>query len=677
MGTIRRRLRTKATDTKARTGSGGPGDWYAWFFHNRKGKRGNAMEKKTFAAYLAAAVLLAALPGTAKAQTAFWTGNGGSGTAVTVTEPKGPGLSADEANLLPLVQSTVSGVFQRFSAMTVFDRQNLESILAEQELSLSGNFSDNDFIRIGQLTNARFVVFGSVANVLGSYTLELAVTDVETGERQASYPPRQVSLQSLTNLSAIRTATADLLGQLGVRLTAEALAELGRDEDQARIQAENALAKGIAAQRRGQAAQAMTYFFQAASFDPKMGEAISRTSVVSANAASGKMVANIQNRVQEYEDWRAVLTAAGAFYIQNMPFRFQYDSGIRNGDINFAAGTTEFTVAVSLVPDRNAWNTIEDLRSGFRRASRGEWNHVPADEREIVVPEKVNITVVMQLVNDRGEVISGVTYTFAGPGDKNRTNRELLFRDVSTGSLGSGELTVRVASINGMPAQEAGERGYMQISRANLWGTLNQERASAAFRAEWNRLRMNGKRGFEFGFLVNSGGKKRLYYDGEQHDQPITLWAGTLGYYWAPIPFIVLGLEARLGGTVSSYSDGSTYIDSDGQEQYNGTTGGGFYGTGAPAVGLVIPGERARFYVLGKMEMGTFGGDLEGTIMPYATPTVDVCLDLNIANFATGLLGGMVLKFTASQFYEPFFDSTHIRMGGSLGFAFRGFSEKR
>ena len=138
------------------------------------------------------------------AQTAsrFWTGDGGKGINVTVSEITGIELSVQEQSLLYLVQGTIIGSFQKYSAMTVFDRQNLENILKEQRLSMSGDFSDNDYIRIGQLTNARLVVFGSITKTLTGYTLELAVTDVENGERKASYLPVQVSLLALENQSA-------------------------------------------------------------------------------------------------------------------------------------------------------------------------------------------------------------------------------------------------------------------------------------------------------------------------------------------------------------------------------------------------------------------------------------------------------------------------------------------
>ena len=87
-------------------------------------------------------ILFLTLPSLCWAQTrsSYWTGDGGSGIRVTVSEPTGTGLSAQEEALLPLIQSTIIGSFQKFSGMTVFDRQNLENIIREQRLSVSGNF---------------------------------------------------------------------------------------------------------------------------------------------------------------------------------------------------------------------------------------------------------------------------------------------------------------------------------------------------------------------------------------------------------------------------------------------------------------------------------------------------------------------------------------------------------
>jgi len=58
--------------------------------------------------------------------------------------------------------------------------------------------------------------------------LKFAVTNVTNGQQKASFLPRPVSPLALENLSAVKEASADLLGQLGVTLTTTDLEKLKR-----------------------------------------------------------------------------------------------------------------------------------------------------------------------------------------------------------------------------------------------------------------------------------------------------------------------------------------------------------------------------------------------------------------------------------------------------------------
>jgi hypothetical protein len=69
----------------------------------------------------------------------------------------------------------------------VIDRQNQDKILANQNLSASGNYSDEDFISIGNLTNAQLILAGSSPN---GYVLDLGIADASKGERTYSMAPR-------------------------------------------------------------------------------------------------------------------------------------------------------------------------------------------------------------------------------------------------------------------------------------------------------------------------------------------------------------------------------------------------------------------------------------------------------------------------------------------------------
>ena len=459
----------------------------------------------------------------AQSQPVYWTGDGGRGTRVTVSEPTGIGLSAGEQALLPLIQSTIIGVFQRFSAMTVMDQLNLENILRQQRLSISGNFSDTDYIRIGNLTNARLVVFGSITKTTTSFTVELAVTNVETGERIASYLPRQVSLLSLENLSIIREASTDLLRQLGVNLTANAIQELMRVEDTARVQAENALARGIAAQRQGTIVEALSYYFQAATFDPSLSGAINRVSVISSTISSGNIGQDIQNRLKVHDEWRTIVTAARSYYTNHLPYEFVYGTNINRGRIDFERRTAELSIEISLIPT-DAWKTINDLRQGLRIARDNDLWNFSLDQIE---PRQ--IIIIMQILNENNTVLSRETYTFRNPNERERTKTTLNFRNVRADDI-TDQLRVEVVSINGTPVQRVGESGFIQITtlseyeirmmpiRAAEEAARREQEAAQRRQERYKHTSLIPPILFELGYIF-------------QPDYPLGFRIGTFGFY--------------------------------------------------------------------------------------------------------------------------------------------------
>ncbi|MDR1318033.1 MAG: hypothetical protein LBJ90_00280, partial [Treponema sp.] len=147
-------------------------------------------------------------------------GDGGRDIRIAVLLPQGGDLGPGEEWLLTLIQSSVTADFNKYSFMTIVDRRNLETILAEQNHSLSGSYSDEDYITIGNLVNARYIAAGSLKKISnGIFFLEVSITDAETGVRKASFGPKNCSLGDLQGLSVLKEAVADLLPQMGVVLT--------------------------------------------------------------------------------------------------------------------------------------------------------------------------------------------------------------------------------------------------------------------------------------------------------------------------------------------------------------------------------------------------------------------------------------------------------------------------
>jgi len=154
------------------------------------------MNKNIFSARTAIAALLV-FCGSTFSQ--YWTGDGGKGIRLAVLEPEGKGISKEDQWMLSLVQSSIAGDLNKYSDMTIIDRQNLEKVFEEWKESMSGNYSEENRIKIGNLTNASHILNGTISKTANAFMLELSVTDLKSGERKASYSPTPVSAFALEN----------------------------------------------------------------------------------------------------------------------------------------------------------------------------------------------------------------------------------------------------------------------------------------------------------------------------------------------------------------------------------------------------------------------------------------------------------------------------------------------
>jgi hypothetical protein len=209
----------------------------------------------------------------------YFDGDGGKGIRIAILQPDGKNLPPSEQWILSLVQGTLTSDFQKYTAMTVLDRQNLDRLISEQLQSGSGNFSDEDYIAIGKLTNAQYVLVGSIEKTPQGYMLALSISDPEKGILLASCPPRMCAAAELQGLSAVKDASEDLITGMGITLTANGKAAI-HDVAPIAVKAETSLSKGIAAQKRGTVVETMAYYYEAQSFDPALLEAAERLSTI-------------------------------------------------------------------------------------------------------------------------------------------------------------------------------------------------------------------------------------------------------------------------------------------------------------------------------------------------------------------------------------------------------------
>ena len=109
--------------------------------------------------------------------------------------PKVINETSESSSFPQYFQDSITGKFSSFSEMTVLDRKNESIIKAEQELSETGYYADENVIQIGQMTNAQLVVIGNIQQIAGFYEVNFRVNDVTTNEIKASVNNRYSSIE--------------------------------------------------------------------------------------------------------------------------------------------------------------------------------------------------------------------------------------------------------------------------------------------------------------------------------------------------------------------------------------------------------------------------------------------------------------------------------------------------
>jgi len=365
-----------------------------------------------------------------------------------------------------LVQGSLTGDFNKYSAITIIDRQNLETVLSEQTQSLSGIYSDEEYISIGKLVNARYILSGSVSRTINNYFLELAVIDIESGIRIASYSPKPVSLPMLENLTAIKSASAELLGQLGANLTEIGLKSLNSVENTERIRAETALSKGIEAQRSGTIMEALTLYYEAANFDSSLIEAVSRSSQITTNIRSGNIGENVRNEIQQRNAWLKVLQEAASYFSQQPPFEILYNTELSTGKIDFNKGVVDISFEAGLVASAAGYKVIKDLKQGLEKTGKStDWgfkNWPVSGEAAIFNKDITNFKIKASLLDEKEQIIGVAENEFIVKNDLSFVCdlKNMTFKSVDANKI-SDNLKIAFTSINNINPNN--KPGYINI----------------------------------------------------------------------------------------------------------------------------------------------------------------------------------------------------------------------
>ncbi|MBI4802151.1 MAG: hypothetical protein HY796_06470 [Elusimicrobia bacterium] len=116
------------------------------------------------------------------------------GTNVAVADFIGKNVSQADASIVADFLRTElvnTGLFN------VMDRNNMDTVLAEQKFQASGCTEQQCAVEMGKLLNVKQMLVGSLSKLLDSYYITVNMVDVETGKITASYGSDAVSSREL------------------------------------------------------------------------------------------------------------------------------------------------------------------------------------------------------------------------------------------------------------------------------------------------------------------------------------------------------------------------------------------------------------------------------------------------------------------------------------------------
>ncbi|MDR1129034.1 MAG: DUF1566 domain-containing protein [Treponema sp.] len=420
-------------------------------------------------------------------QSPLFEGEGGRDIRLAVGLPEGKNLAAAETWLAEFTQGNLIGDFQKYSAMTVIDRQNLDKIIAEQQLAETGFYSEENYAQIGNLTNAQYILSGTILKMPDKkFSVQLGVADTETGVRKASFT-KTCTEEDLKQAVVLRDASFDLLTQMGVSLTEEGKKALYGIQARA-VEAETALAQGIAAQKKGTIVEALSYYYNAASFDPSLTEASGRLNMLSAGIAGGNIGQNVRNDIEQRREWLKVLTECAAFFKTHLPWEIVYDPALTEGKVDYQKETAELSFEAVLRPT-DGFNVLDTLLEGLEKTGKrktwglkewplsGEGKVFDIKKNRYGDPQPLEFLLEAALLNDRGRTISTAKVSFTSglkmeDKDEDKESKPVVYGNgqrqsitftVKAGDI-SDKMTVKITRIDGRDAAAAGRSGYMRIA---------------------------------------------------------------------------------------------------------------------------------------------------------------------------------------------------------------------
>ena len=422
-----------------------------------------------------------------------FSGDGGRGIRLVVLYPEGVGLNEEESHLPSLIQQILINNIKNNSAITVLDRQILETFLPDSDSSI---YRDNvDFIMLKDLTNVNHVLISNMSRTVGGFMVTASVSSLVTGLTRVSHT-QHYDLEELESLSGINELSLEILNGLGVMLTAIARNELLQPANILQRRAENTLAKGHSFLRQGSEFGALNYFLKAQTYDPTLYEATNRISVIKANLRGHETLDAAEFRRQ----WVQRLSDVERYFHEyfrreTLPYTLFYIDDIQLSRVDRDNDTVSYHLPGSYFHAHTIWldpleRTLQAMYDALHTTGMVEsWDLQRWPQRGVTSLHPFNrrnnnFNVVFELLNSDHRVIGSTTAELRSQLELNQSGRpsfvvnnnwgysididgilnstQINFIEIRLSDITS-PISVRVSTINGVNADIATRTGNLQI----------------------------------------------------------------------------------------------------------------------------------------------------------------------------------------------------------------------
>lgn len=297
----------------------------------------------------------------------------GKDLVIAVTLPQTRNIGQSSAWIPQYFQDSLTGNFAHYSKMTVLDRSNESLIIAQQELSETGFYTDENAAQLGQMTNASLVVVGSIQQISGMYEINFRINDISSNEIKSSINNRY-SYLDLENGKAVNEITKILLEDLGIELSENEKAALSKVNKTENASVQN-LAKGMNAEKSNDYISALVAYSQVEG--SARNEAQQNINIMLGSFSSD----SLQNRVAYYEaqinKWNSIFFQLEEYMNSNAAF-VVYDFSSVQDSVDMQRKKVSFTVSpgIKCVPNRIAMQVYASVISSWKDVISDKSNDV-------------------------------------------------------------------------------------------------------------------------------------------------------------------------------------------------------------------------------------------------------------------------------------------------------------